>query len=163
MPKMAALTICWPTWMNTGTFLQHLRIHRAIVAVNDLAARSDDDRVRQRTRPLRIECFDEGIGTRIGVEKIQRAAALRRQQPLQPRRRHRVLLFQEFLHLRLQLGIVHRNRDHLEVAVAQPARKRDQFRKLGHARCAPSRPHVDQAEPVRIVFRELRHASRVDQ
>ena len=74
-----------------------------------------------------------------------------------------MLLFEKGLHLRLQLGVVHRDRDQLEIAVADAAGERDEFGKLRDTGRAPSGPDVDEAEAVGVVLRQLGHACRIDQ
>src|ERR1035437_5763944 len=133
----------------------------AVVAVGDLAPWRDEHRVRERAGPLGVEGLDERVGAGLGVEIIRRVAAFGFKDALEPAGRHGVMFPQNFSHLRLQLGIVEAEKNELEVAVAEPARERDELGKLGDAWRAPGGPDVDQAEPVRVVLRELSDTNRL--
>src|ERR1043166_3553346 len=97
--------------------LEFLRIDRARAAINDLSARRDQHGVREWTRPFWIERLHQRVRARTGVEQVQRTAAFRREQPLQPARRRRVLLLEKLFYLRLQLRIIDPDRDEPELDV----------------------------------------------
>ena len=117
------------------------------LAVDHLAARRDDQRVRHRPRPLLVERLRELV------------PVLRLHQVV---RRGHLLLLQHLQRGVLLLRLVQAEGDELEVPAAVHPVHRDELRQLGHARAAPGRPDVDHQELLRVVLDQLGHPGVVD-
>ena len=72
------------------------------------------------------------------------------------------MLFEEGFHRRQLFRVVHADADELKVAQAKLARGRDEFGKFFHARSAPRRPHIEEADFLRVVLPQRSDALRID-
>src|SRR3954469_6484205 len=93
---------------------QLVEVERAVVSVNNLAAGGDEDGVRERAGPLLVQ-RGRKIVRAAGVEVIVRAAAFALQRAFEPAGRGRMPVLEELQRARLLLGVVHADRDDLEV------------------------------------------------
>src|SRR3954471_17321292 len=86
-PQLVSLDVIWRVIRSQlgQNFFEHLRgIDESIVAIDNFPARRDEDSVRQRARPLGVECLDQCVGAGLRIEKIRGVAALGRQEAFNP-------------------------------------------------------------------------------
>src|SRR5262249_4148598 len=123
------------------------RLDRSGLAVDHLAPRRHDQRVRHRPRPLLVQRLRELVAV-LGPDQVVR--------------RGDFLVLERLQRSVLLLGVIQAERDELEVPAAVHAVHRDELRQLRHARRAPGRPDVDHQELLGIVLGQLGDAGVVD-
>ena len=132
-------------------------LNRAVMPPQNFSTGSNQDGMRERPGPLRIECGNEFILTSTGVEIVISFTALFRDGGLNAVGEARALPLQKRLGFRFILRGIQADRYEFEVSHVELTGERNEQRKFFDTRRTPRGPNIDEAKFIGGVRAQISH------